>query len=68
MFFFGVLCSVCEYIMIFVYLIICFCGGDFYYIDGEFVVMLEDICFVRELGFFGLVIGVLIVDGDVDML
>ncbi|VEA33183.1 putative copper homeostasis protein [Salmonella enterica subsp. enterica] len=40
---------------------------DFYYTDGEFAAMLEDIRLVRELGFPGLVTGVLTVDGDVDM-
>lgn len=54
--------------MIFVYLIICLCGGDFCYSDGEFVVIFEDVCMVCELGFFGLVMGVFDVDGNVDML
>lgn len=54
--------------MIFVYLIICLCGGDFCYSDGEFVVIFEDVCMVCELGFSGLVMGVFDVDGNVDML
>ncbi len=43
-------------------------GGDFCYSAGEFSVMLDDIAFVRELGYPGLVTGVLDEDGDVDML
>lgn len=64
----GVLKFVCQWVMIFVYLIICLCGGDFCYSDGEFVVIFEDVCMVCELGFFGLVMGVFDVDGNVDML
>lgn len=65
--FFGVLRSVREHITIPVHPIIRPRGGDFYYTDGEFAAMLEDIRLVRELGFPGLVTGVLTVDGDVDM-
>ncbi len=64
---FGVLRSVREHITIPVHPIIRPRGGDFYYTDGEFAAMLEDIRLVRELGFPGLVTGVLTVDGDVDM-
>ncbi len=63
----GVLRSVREHITIPVHPIIRPRGGDFYYTDGEFAAMLEDIRLVRELGFPGLVTGVLTVDGDVDM-
>lgn len=42
-------------------------GGDFCYSDGEFAAILEDVRTVRELGFPGLVTGVLDVDGNVDM-
>lgn len=42
-------------------------GGDFCYSAGEFSVMLDDIALVRELGFAGLVTGVLDEDGGVDM-
>lgn len=62
----GVLRSVREHITIPVHPIIRPRGGDFYYTDGEFAAMLEDIRLVRELGFPGLVTGVLTVDGDVD--
>ncbi|VDZ99708.1 putative copper homeostasis protein [Salmonella enterica subsp. enterica] len=64
---FGVLRSVREHITIPIHPIIRPRGGDFYYTDGEFAAMLEDIRLVRELGFPGLVTGVLTVDGDVDM-
>lgn len=42
-------------------------GGDFCYSNGDFQVMLDDIAFLRDLGFPGLVIGILTEDGDVDM-
>ncbi|QIX97385.1 copper homeostasis protein CutC [Cedecea sp. FDAARGOS_727] len=42
-------------------------GGDFCYTDGEFATMLEDIAFVRDLGFPGLVIGMLDEDGNIDL-
>lgn len=42
-------------------------GGDFCYTDAEFETMLEDIAFVRELGYPGLVIGMLDSEGHVDV-
>ncbi|CCJ84072.1 copper homeostasis protein CutC [Cronobacter dublinensis] len=42
-------------------------GGDFCYRADEFATMLDDIAFIRELGFAGLVTGVLNEDGEVDM-
>ncbi|XWJ90411.1 copper homeostasis protein CutC [Phytobacter ursingii] len=42
-------------------------GGDFCYSDDEFAAMLEDIRTIRELGFPGVVTGVLDEDGNVDM-
>lgn len=42
-------------------------GGDFCYRADEFATMLDDIAFIRELGFAGLVIGVLNEDGEVDI-
>ncbi|MDI5319039.1 hypothetical protein MJH59_07725, partial [Salmonella enterica subsp. enterica serovar Kentucky] len=45
----GVLRSVREHITIPVHPIIRPRGGDFYYTDGEFAAMLEDIRLVREL-------------------
>lgn len=42
-------------------------GGDFCYTDDEFAAMLDDIRTIRELGFPGMVTGVLDEDGNVDM-
>lgn len=42
-------------------------GGDFCYDDEEFAAMLEDIAVMRELGFPGLVTGILDEDGHVDV-
>ncbi|WP_105665399.1 copper homeostasis protein CutC [Cronobacter dublinensis] len=42
-------------------------GGDFCYRADEFATMLDDIAFIRELGFAGLVTGVLNEDGEVDI-
>lgn len=41
-------------------------GGDFCYSAGEFSTMLDDIAYLRELGYPGLVIGILNEDGEVD--
>lgn len=41
-------------------------GGDFCYSDTEFSTMLDDVAFLRDLGFPGLVIGLLNEDGGVD--
>lgn len=41
-------------------------GGDFLYTDGEFEVMKKDVSICRELGFEGVVIGILNADGSVD--
>ena len=42
-------------------------GGDFCYTESEFAAMLDDVVTVRELGFPGVVIGVLDADGRVDI-
>ncbi|MBW6351755.1 copper homeostasis protein CutC, partial [Pseudomonas aeruginosa] len=42
-------------------------GGDFCYTEEEFAAMLNDIRMVRDLGFPGLVTGVLDADGQVDI-
>lgn len=63
----GVLKSVRQQITIPVHPIIRPRGGDFCYSDAEFAAILDDIRTVRELGFPGLVTGVLDVDGNVDM-
>ncbi|HBL6925642.1 TPA: copper homeostasis protein CutC [Citrobacter koseri] len=63
----GVLRTVRQHVAIAVHPIIRPRGGDFCYSDGEFAAMLEDVRTVRELGFPGLVTGVLDVDGNVDL-
>ncbi|WP_455812968.1 copper homeostasis protein CutC [Pseudomonas graminis] len=42
-------------------------GGDFCYSDVEFEQMKSDIAFIREQGFPGLVVGLLDVDGHIDL-
>lgn len=64
----GVLRSVRQQIAIPVHPIVRPRGGDFCYTDGEFAAMMEDVRLVRELGFPGLVTGILDVDGNVDMM
>lgn len=63
----GVLRAVRQHVSIPVNPIIRPRGGDFCYTDGEFSAMLDDIAMVRDLGFSGLVTGILNVDGNVDM-
>ncbi|MRS89295.1 copper homeostasis protein CutC [Enterobacteriaceae bacterium RIT714] len=64
---YGVLKSVRQNVTIPVHPIIRPRGGDFCYSGGEFDAMLEDVAQVRELGFPGLVIGLLNEDGHIDM-
>lgn len=64
---YGVLKSVREAVTIPVHPIIRPRGGDFCYSAGEFDAMLEDVVRVRELGYPGLVIGLLDEDANVDM-
>lgn len=63
----GVLRKVKQLVSIPVHPIIRPRGGDFCYSDLEFATMLEDIAFVRELGYPGLVIGMLDADGHIDL-
>lgn len=63
----GVLRSARDNISIPVHPIIRPRGGDFCYTEGEFAAMLDDVATVRDLGFAGLVIGVLDADGQVDI-
>lgn len=42
-------------------------GGDFCYSEIEFEQMKSDIDFIRELGFPGLVVGLLDIDGHIDL-
>jgi len=64
---FGVLKSVRQQVTIPVHPIVRPRGGDFCYTEGEFTAMLEDIRTLRELGFPGLVTGVLNAAGQVDL-
>lgn len=64
---YGVLKATRQALTIPVYPIIRPRGGDFCYTDSEFNAMLEDIATVRELGFPGLVTGLLDEDGHIDM-
>ncbi|ARD60310.1 copper homeostasis protein CutC [Kosakonia radicincitans DSM 16656] len=63
----GALKSVRQRVTIPVHPIVRPRGGDFCYRADEFAAMLEDIRLLRELGFPGLVTGVLNEDGQVDM-
>lgn len=63
----GVLRKVKRLVAIPVHPIIRPRGGDFCYSDLEFATMLDDIAFVRELGYPGLVIGMLDADGHIDI-
>lgn len=62
----GVLKTVHESVTIPVHPIIRPRGGDFCYTAGEFAAMLDDVAAVRDLGFPGMVIGILDADGQVD--
>ena len=64
---YGVLKSVRQAVTIPVHPIIRPRGGDFCYTASEFEAMLEDVAQVRDLGFPGLVIGMLDEDGNVNV-
>lgn len=63
---YGTLKRVVETIDIPVFPIIRPRGGDFLYSEEEFEVMKHDIQLVKELGFQGLVTGLLLTDGNID--
>ena len=42
-------------------------GGDFCYSDEEFEVMLEDVRALKDTGIYGIVFGILTLEGDVDI-
>lgn len=63
----GVLMQVREMVIIFVYFIVCLCGGDFCYSDNDFVIIKNDIVRICDMGFVGVVVGVLDIDGYIDM-
>lgn len=64
---YGTLKTVREKISIPVFPIIRPRGGDFLYTDEEFEVMKKDILLCKELGFEGLVTGMLLSDGGIDI-
>lgn len=64
---YGVLKSVRQAVSIPVHPIIRPRGGDFCYSSGEFNAMLEDIASVKDLGYPGLVTGLLDENGEIDM-
>lgn len=64
---YGTLKTVREKISIPVFPIIRPRGGDFLYNDEEFEVIKKDIFLCKELGFEGLVTGILLQDGSIDI-
>ena len=64
---YGTLLSVKEQIQIPVFPIIRPRGGDFFYSDNEFEVMKKDVLLCKNLGFTGVVLGVLNENGTVDI-
>lgn len=64
---FGTLQAVRDRVALPVHPIIRPRGGDFCYSAAEFEVMLNDVAQVRDMGFPGLVIGLLDADGHVDL-
>ena len=64
---YGTLSVVAKNISIPVFPIIRPRGGDFLYSDAEFDVMKNDITVCKELGFAGVVIGLLLPDGSIDI-
>ncbi|MDR0807511.1 MAG: copper homeostasis protein CutC [Enterobacteriaceae bacterium] len=64
---FGTLDWVAQHVSIPVHPIVRPRGGDFYYSASEFDVMQRDIAQIRRLGFAGIVVGILTVDGHIDI-
>jgi copper homeostasis protein len=64
---YGVLKMVREKVGIPVNVLIIPTGGDFVYRDIEFAAMQQDILLCKELGFNGVVLGVLLPDGNIDI-
>lgn len=63
----GLIRAVREKVGVGVYAMIRPRGGDFYYSDEEFAVMLDDIAHAAQAGANGIVLGVLTPEGDVDV-
>lgn len=64
---YGVLKTVREKISIPVNVLIVPTGGDFIYTAIEFAAMKQDILLCKELGFNGVVLGILHIDGTIDI-
>jgi copper homeostasis protein len=64
---YGILKMVREQISIPVNVLIVPTGGDFVYTDIEFKAMKQDILLCKELGFNGVVLGILLPDGNIDV-
>lgn len=64
---FGTIKQCCETFTVSLYPIIRPRGGDFLYTKEEFEVMLQDIKLCKQLGCDGLVIGLLNMDGSIDI-
>ncbi|MFC4230314.1 copper homeostasis protein CutC [Parasediminibacterium paludis] len=64
---YGVLKMVREKVSIPVNVLIIPTGGDFVYTDVEYAAMQQDILLCKELGFNGVVLGVLLPDGNIDI-
>lgn len=64
---YGTLKTVREKINIPVFPIVRARGGDFLYSDEEFEVMKKDVALIKDLGFEGVVIGLLKKDGTIDI-
>ena len=64
---YGILKTVRQKISIPVNVLIVPTGGDFVYTDIEFEVMKQDILLCKQLGFNGVVLGILQVDGNIDI-
>ena len=64
---YGMVKRTCKAVSMLVNVIIRPRGGDFCYTAPEFEVMQEDIQIVKQLGAGGVVIGVLLPDGSIDM-
>lgn len=64
---YGTLKTVIEKISIPVFPIIRPRGGDFFYNDEEYEVMKKDLLLCKELGFKGAVLGMLNIDGTIDV-
>jgi copper homeostasis protein len=64
---YGTLKTIREKISIPVFPIIRASGGDFFYSDDEFEVMQQDVLLCKQLGFEGIVIGLLNKDASIDI-